>query len=112
MKIGTVILTLPDDFTLFLYGIAIQNESSAQDDSQEDTSSDSIPDKLSEINNWYIGDIWNNFVNFDSYRLNGKDCTGSDIDIDYAYEQFEKAYAKKEQYDSYINALSDDKYSD
>ena len=100
------------DFTLFLYSIAIQNESSAQDDSQEDTSSDSIPDKLSEINNWYIGDIWNNFVNFDSYRLNGKDCTGSDIDIDYAYEQFEKAYAKKEQYDSYINALSDDKYSD
>lgn len=35
MKIGTVILTLPDDFTLFLYGIAIQNESSAQDDLQE-----------------------------------------------------------------------------
>lgn len=90
----------------------VLDDSSAQDDSQEDTSSDSIPDKLSEINNWYIGDIWNNFVNFDSYRLNGKDCTGSDIDIDYAYEQFEKAYAKKEQYDSYINALSDDEYSD
>lgn len=72
----------------------------------------SVAKKLSEIQNWFIGDVWNNFVNFDFYRSTGKDCTGSDIDIEFAYEQFKKTYTLKDEYNSYINALPDDTYAD
>lgn len=68
----------------------------------------SVEDMIHEINNWYVSDVWNNFVDFDSYRKTGKDCTGSEIDIDFAYEKFKKSYEKKNEYDSYINGLSDE----
>lgn len=79
--------------------------------STSDESEISVEDKLFEIENWYTGDIWNNFVDFDSYRLTGKDCTGSEIDIEFAYKNFKKSYAKKDEYDSYISSLSDE-YAD
>lgn len=68
----------------------------------------SVEDMIHEINNWYVSDVWNKFVDFDSYRKTGKDCTGSEIDIDFAYEKFKKSYEKKNEYDSYINELSDE----
>lgn len=68
----------------------------------------SAEEMLSEIQNWYVGDIWNNFVDFDSYRQTGKDCTGSEIDIDFAYEDFKEKYALKEEYNSYISSLSEE----
>lgn len=68
-------------------------------------------EKLKEINNWYVGDVWNNFVDFASYKKDGKDCTGSDIDIEFAYEKFLKSYELKDEYDSYIESL-DDEYSE
>lgn len=68
----------------------------------------SVEDMIQEINNWYVSEVWNNFVDFDSYRKTGKDCTGSEIDIDFAYEKFKKSYEKKNEYDSYINELSDE----
>lgn len=84
---------------------------SESDSSTSEVSENSVEDMLYEIENWYTGDIWNNFVDFDSYRLTGKDCTGSDIDIEFAYKNFKKSYAQKDEYDSYINSLSDE-YAD
>lgn len=81
-----------------------ENSNTKQNDEEEK----SIEDMLKEINNWYVSDIWNNFVDFDSYRKTGKDCTGSEIDIDFAYEKFKKSYEKKNEYDSYIDELSDE----
>lgn len=65
-------------------------------------------DALYEIDNWYTGSIWNNFVDFQSFREWGTDCTGSNIDIEFAYEEFKEAYALKSEYDSYIKALPDE----
>ena len=69
---------------------------------------DNVGDKLIEIKNWYVSKIWNNFVDFDSYRETGKDCTGSEIDIEFAYKKFLEAYSLKDEYNSYIDLLSDD----
>ena len=52
----------------------------------------SVKDAMSVISNWYIGDIWNNFVDFQSYRQSGLDCTGSKIDIDFAYKNLKNSY--------------------
>lgn len=65
-------------------------------------------DAIKEVENWYIGDVWNNFVDFASYREDGLDCTGSEIDIDFAYSQFKKKYELKEKYDTFIASLPDD----
>lgn len=75
---------------------------------EEKESEKSVDDMLFEIKNWYIGDIWNNFVDFDSYRTSGKDCTGSEIDIEFAYDDFLESYELKDEYNSYINSLPED----
>ena len=64
-----------------------------------------VKEAINTINNWYIGEIWNNFVDFQSYRLTGLDCTGSKIDINFAYKNFKKSYKLKEEYDVYIACL-------
>lgn len=86
------------------------NNSETKAESENENQSDEKPveDYLNEIKNWYIGEIWNNFVDFDSYRKTGKDCTGSDIDIEFAYDDFKKSYTLKDGYDSYINNLPDE----
>lgn len=66
----------------------------------------SAKEAINTINNWYIGDVWNNFVDFQSYRQTGLDCTGSKIDIDFAYKNFKKSYKLKEEYDAYMASLS------
>lgn len=86
-------------------------ESSTAKSSSQDASEVSVDDMLFEIENWYIGDIWNNIVDFNTYRLTGKDCTGSDIDIEFAYDTFKESYALKEEYSTYISSLSDE-YAD
>ncbi len=63
---------------------------------------------LRKIQNWYTGEIWNNFVDFDAYRETGKDCTGSDIDIEFVYNNFIESYKHKDEYDSYINSLTEE----
>ena len=64
-----------------------------------------VKEALNTINNWYIREVWNNFVDFQSYRLTGLDCTGSKIDINFAYKNFKKSYKLKEEYDAYIACL-------
>lgn len=64
---------------------------------------------LREINNWVIGDIWNNgYCDFSRYEYDGKDSTGQTIDIDYALQLFKDSYKKKAGYEAYINLLPDD----
>ncbi len=70
-----------------------------------------VKEAINIINNWYIGEVWNNFVDFQSYRLTGLNCTGSKIDINYAYKNFKKSYKLKEEYDVYIACL-DSNYSE
>lgn len=61
---------------------------------------------LREINNWVIGDIWNNgFCDFYHYEHDGTDSTGQPIDIGYALQLFKDSYKKKAGYDAYINSL-------
>ena len=78
-----------------------------EDGLEEKIEDTSVEDNLLEIEDWYT-QIWNYFVDFDSYRKTGKDCTGSDIDIEFAYDEFEDKYKLKEEYDFYINSLSED----
>lgn len=64
---------------------------------------------LREINNWIIGDIWNDgFCDFSHYEYDGLDSTGQAIDIEYALQIFKESYKKKAGYDAYINSLSDE----
>lgn len=85
----------------------VQSTISIENEVDKELAAKDIEDVLTEINNWYIGDIWNNFVDFDAYRKYGKDCTGSDIDIEFAYKGFQEAYKLKDKYNSYIVSLPD-----
>lgn len=86
------------------------NTLSENADTSENNDTETI-DKLREIRNWYVTDIWNNFVNFDAYRRTGQDCTGSEIDIDFAYDEFKKQYTKLDEYDVFMCSL-DSEYDD
>lgn len=76
-------------------------------ESTEKAEEKSVYEEMKEFQNWYVG-IWNNFVDFDSYIASGKDCTGSDIDIEFAYERFKPEWELKEEYSDYVSSLSDD----
>lgn len=90
----------------------LQNETANnKSDSKTDVSEESILNTLYDIENWYIGEVWNNFVDFDWYISDGTDCTGAEIDIDFAYDKFLKEWEKKSSYDKYISSLSDE-YAD
>lgn len=65
-----------------------------------------------EINNYVIGDLWNDgFWEIDSYLETGTGGLGQEIDIDFTKSQLEKAMEKKTGYDEYIVGL-DSSYSD
>lgn len=81
--------------------------SDMQEEAKEPEDIMSEQDMLMEISNWYTG-IWNYYVDFQSYRDTGKDCTGSTIDIEFAYSKYKDEYTNLEKYTDYINKLSDD----
>ncbi|WP_270471656.1 hypothetical protein [Hungatella hathewayi] len=61
---------------------------------------------LKDAHNWLITDIWSKgYCDFSWYQYNGKDSTGSDIDIDYAYQIFKDNYKKLASYNLFINSL-------
>lgn len=69
-----------------------------------------VESKLMEIDNFVIGDIWNDgFVNVGSFASRGKDATGQTMDIDFMLQQLGKSMEKKPAYDTYIQGL-DSKY--
>ncbi|MHC1724213.1 MAG: DUF5105 domain-containing protein [Aminipila sp.] len=76
------------------------------------TENGSDEDKLNEIDNWLIGDIWNDgLCDIDHYTYNGTGSAGDTIDIDFTLSQFDTAIKKKAEYDKYINSLDDTQYS-
>ena len=69
-------------------------------------------DVLMEIDNYVIGDLWNDgFWEIDSYLETGTGGVGQEIDIDFTKSQLDKAMEKKTGYDEYIVGL-DSSYSD
>ncbi len=80
-------------------------------DSAEETQTPN--DVLQEMNNYIVGDIWNDgFCNVSWYTQYGTDSTGGTMDIDFALERLEKAMGKKPEYDNFMNSLSDTEYSE
>ncbi|WP_141505210.1 hypothetical protein [Paenibacillus luteus] len=85
----------------------IQLDSSSQSDEKP-----TVESKLKEINNFVIGDIWNDgLVNIGHYAHSGTDATGQTMDIDFMSQQLGKAMDKKVEYDKYIQGI-DSKYDD
>lgn len=68
-------------------------------------------DKLIEIQNYVVGDIWNyGFADISWYLTTGKSSTGETIDIDLTLQQLDDTMEKKPDYDAYIRGLEDAKY--
>lgn len=87
---------------------------SSKDKSNSETSSvslnqnDEVSTKLNEIENWIVGDIWNNgYCNFYSYEESGKGSTGKEFDTSKAFSEFEEVYSKKDDFSKYIESLDD-----
>lgn len=87
-------------------------ESDFDDTSETDLSSSnesfSDVDMLFEINNFIIGDIWNDgFCDISHFIEDGKNSLGETMDIDFTISQLDKAMVKLEAYNIEINAMSD-----
>ncbi|MDD3892680.1 MAG: hypothetical protein PHE03_10320 [Bacteroidales bacterium] len=73
---------------------------------------ETITDKLDEIDGWLISDIWNKgFVDIRDYIANGTSSTGETLDIDFTIESLDIAIKKKSDYDSFIDRLEGEKYT-
>lgn len=84
---------------------------STADKASADAKSVSDEDKLTEIYNFAADKIWNEgFNNVHNYCVDGKTHDGKTIDIKSTLSQLEDTMDKVEEYDSYINHLSDPKY--
>ncbi|MEA4895787.1 MAG: hypothetical protein VB064_11065 [Oscillospiraceae bacterium] len=68
-------------------------------------------DKITEIRNWVVSDIWN--VGFcDLYHFeDGKSSTGQTMDPEFTMQQLNEAMEKKAAYDSYMSTISDSNIS-
>ncbi|WP_337104217.1 hypothetical protein [Paenibacillus sp. YIM B09110] len=85
----------------------LQLDSSAQTDEKP-----TVESTLMEVNNFVIGDIWNDgLVNISHFAYSGTDSTGNTMDIDFTIQQLGKAMEKKAEYDTYIQGL-DSKYDE
>ncbi|MDT3427789.1 hypothetical protein J2Z22_003365 [Paenibacillus forsythiae] len=63
-------------------------------------------EKLKEIRNFTISDIWNSgFVDINWFIGSGTNSTGESMDIDFAMEQLGKTMDKKKEYDQYVEGL-------
>lgn len=79
---------------------------------EESNTSKDPADVLWEINDYVIGDLWNDgFCEISYYLEDGKGSYGQEIDIEFTKSQLEKAMNKKAGYDEYIAGL-DNHYSD
>lgn len=83
-----------------------------EDEGSENEQNLSLEDMLFEIDNFIIGDIWNDgFCDIDHYLYDGTGSYGQELDIDFTIMQLDKAMEKKAEYDIYIDGL-DDSYED
>ena len=93
---------------------SFDNSDSSESDSSSSNASqaESVKNKLSEIDDYIISDIWNKgFCNINSYLTEGKGSTGESLDIDFTLQQLDDAMKKKTDYDTYISKLDGNKYS-
>ena len=75
-------------------------------------SNDTPKSKLTEIDNYIIGDIWNRgFCDISHYLSDGKGSTGESLDIDFTLLQLDNAYKRKKDYDQYIEGLNPNEFS-
>lgn len=107
-EIDNVSVTFVNDETGNIIDTLNSKDMESGQQSNADTGGGEAEDMLVTIKDWYVGEIWNNFVDFDWYRTTGKDSTGSDIDIEFAFNSFLGSYALKEEYNSYINSLPEE----
>jgi hypothetical protein len=80
--------------------------SSLNNNSVTKQESNSDGQKLQEVRNYIVSDIWNKgFVDISSYISTGTSSTGQKLDIDFTVQQLDKAMEKKQDYDKYMNEL-------
>ena len=106
-EVDNICVTFINDETEDIIETLNSKDMKIEEDSDDESEEKESDDMLETIKSWYVGEIWNNFVDFDWYRTTGKDSTGSDIDIEFAFNSFLGSYALKEEYNSYINSLSE-----
>lgn len=79
---------------------------------EENSTSEDPADVLWEINDYVIGDLWNDgFCEISYYLEDGQGSYGQEIDIEFTKSQLERAMNKKADYDKYITSL-DNHYLD
>lgn len=73
---------------------------------KNNNTSDSPKNKLTEINNYVVSDLWNKgLCDIKWYVNSGTGSTGNSLDIDFTISQLDNAYKKKKTYDEYIQGL-------
>lgn len=82
-------------------------------ETEDDTNNESPYEKIGEIRNWLVADIWNDgFCDLSHYYVDGKNSIGRNMDADFTISELTKALEKKSDYDTYIKSLQDEKYDD
>jgi hypothetical protein len=85
----------------------------SQQMNENNKTSETPKDKLLEINDYIVSDMWNKgFCDISYYMDNGKGSTGESIDIDFSLSQLDAAYKKKADYDNYLQGLDDTQFAD
>lgn len=88
-------------------------ESTSTEKVTENKEEISVKDKLKEIDSFLNSDIWGDgFCNISWFIYDGIDKTGSTLDINFLITELGKSMEIKKEYDTYINELDNEKYSD
>lgn len=88
----------------FLYILILSLTTNPEEEEKE-----SISSKITEINNEFVVGIWNElFCNVSHYLDDGKDSIGEEFDFDKAMKKADIIMSKKDEYDTFMNNLSDD----
>jgi len=68
--------------------------------------------KIKEIHSWYVGDVWNEIVDFSWFLSQGTSSTGGDIDIDFTLRKWNKTLEQLDTNNKIINNLKGKRYED
>lgn len=96
-----------DGYTVEKYKKELEKLNSSTNPEEEEK--ESISSKITEINNEFVVGIWNElFCNVSHYLDYGKDSIGEEFDFDKAMKKADLIMSKKDEYDTFMNNLSDD----
>ena len=91
----------------------IRNNRNIEKKQKKDKENANPINRLEEIRNWYVKEIWNNgIIDFSWYISGGTSSTGEEIDIDFSLRSFNKEIEKLYEYNEYIRGLSEKYYED